>query len=427
MANSFISVVIVTTAVIMALFGNDGNIGQNAIPSSDGTVSQVDISVVQKEEDDTESLGEEKIYPDSRIILYRFIPESELYDTTKLLDLGEEAGYNDIFNAVTDEVFPGKEIPPVYSISKTKEYIVCDFGEEWLDSFNKGELYEFCNTLVMTLCKNGFCESAGFRINGKTGLLGGEVWDMAELKVLETADPQQFTEIRASIPYSGLRISGTEHYFDVAKDLKKDDKAKEIHKILKLAGELTNEFDHPSDNDMRHAIQYLIWATEPVDIDTNSINYDVKTAQTIMPIAASISKRLALQENWFWIKEHIEQTARTVYGDDVVVKHQQPMYPYQWFETEGVYTPPHMGGAGNLIPHLYSYTDIAGVITAEVTYLEENMQGIYLPGLGKTTENYDEVDSYLANEAVRHIVTMQRADDGRLVVRSHHFKDTGGN
>ena len=374
-----------------------------------------------KEPLSSESSNEQIDYTDSRKILYRFIPESGLYDVNKLLDLDYDYDCNDIFNLVTDELFPNHEIPAVNSMTLNKSYFICDLSEEWLDTFNKGQLYEFCNTLAMTLIKSGYCESVGFRIDGKIGLLGDEVWSLAELKVLEGGNAEQFSKIREAIPYTGLAIDGAEHYFDFSKALKKDNKAVEISRLLKLAGELTNEFEHPSDNDMRYAVQYLIWATEPVDIDANSEDYNVDTAQTIMPVAASVSQRLAMQENCFWLKEHIEQTAKTVYGDDIVIVHQDPIYPYRWFETEGVYTPPHMGGAGKLIPHLYSYTDMGGVITAEVAYLKENMQGIYIPELDKTTESYDEVDNYLLNTATRHKVKLQRADDGRLTVRSHHL------
>ncbi len=403
----------------------ESNDAVSSLPEKAETSSESSAETERREASDNS--GEEILYTDSRKILYHFIPESGLYDVGKLLELDDDANYNDVFNAVTDKVFPGKEIPTVNSMAMNKAYIVCDLGEDWLDTFNKGQLYEFCNTLVMTLQKNGYCESVGFRIDGEIGLLGGEVWDLAELKVLNSVDAEQFAAIRANIPYSGLKLHGGEHYFDFAKELKNDSKAVEIHRILKLAGELTNEFGHPSDNDMEYAIQHLIWATEPVKLDPANENYDVLTAQAVMPIAASVSQRLAMLENYFWFKEHIEETARIIYGDDVEIKHRQPLLPYKWFEAEGVYTPPHMGIDWNLIPHLYSYTEIGGVITAEVAYLRSTTQGFYNAAADKQMDNYDDVDQYLMNDAVRHEVTLLRASDGRLTLRGHRLIYTGGN
>lgn len=432
MGNSFLTTVIVTASVIMACFGNPAPTVNEMPAPSEQVISQPassadkndDITYPQIQDDD---FGDEKIYPDNRKILYRYIPESGLYDTSKLLEFSDEADYNDIFNEVTAEVFPDSEIPEVLSIVKTKEFIVCNFDDEWLDTFNKGQLHEFCNTLVMTLCKNGYCENVGFRINGEVGLLGGEVWDLAELKILQTADADQFRDLRAEIPYGGMRLNGGESYFYLAKSLKGDNMAEKILKVMRLAGELTNEFDHPSDMDMKNAVQSLIWSTEPIYINTDSENYDVETVQKIAPITASVSQRLGFQETCFWMKEHIEETAYLVFGKDVVIKHCEPSLPYKWFETEGVYTPPHMGGAWRVIPHIYRYSVENDTVTVEAAYLREYMQGVYDAINDKFTDNYDEIEEYLEKRAQRHIVKLQVEPDGRLTVRQHYLKNLGGN
>jgi len=367
--------------------------------------------------------------PDNRIVVYRFIPESELYDISKLLEIDSTSDYVDVFNYVCDEVFPNTEIPVINAITLSKSHIVCDFSEDWLNVFSKGQLYEFCNTLVMTLKQNGICESVSFQIDGKLGLLGEEVWQTAELKILESADASEFTKIREQIPYNGMQLHGGESYFDLAKSLKNDATALKIQRTLRFAGELTNEFDHPSDMDMQKAVQSLIWSTKPIYITPDNEYYDVEVTQKIMPIAASVSQRLAMQETCFWIKEHIEETAYRIFGNDTVIKHCEPSLPYQWFETEGVYTPPHMGGAGHIIPHLYSYTvDIDNeTVNAEVAYLRYTMQGFYDAVLDKFTEDYDEVEDYLENRAQRHIVTLRTEPGGSFLIRQHHLSVPGGN
>ena len=103
--------------------------------------------------------------------------------------------------------------------------------------------------------------------------------------------------------------------------------------------------------------------------------------------------------------------------------HQQPRLHYKWFETEGVYTPPHMGGGWNIIPHLYSYTVDAEnkTVTAEVAYLRNTMQGIYDAVQDKFMQDYDDIEDYLENRAQRHAVTLRTEADGRLTIRQHHL------
>ncbi|MBQ4538520.1 MAG: hypothetical protein II995_02815 [Oscillospiraceae bacterium] len=396
---------------------------EQASVASSESASGINPEVESKESETKQPSGNEKIYPDNRVILYRFIADSELYDTTKLLEVKDGAKFGDIFNIVVEEMFPNIDVPTIHSVAMSKSCVFCNFGEDWLDTFNKGQLYEFCNTLTMTLQKNGFCESVSFMIDGKTGLLGGETWECAELKVLEGASADECADIRASIPYGGLKQHGADSYFDFAKTVKKDDMAEKIHRVLKFAGELINEFDHPSEMDMENAVQNLIWCTEPIDIAPDSEYYDVKIAQQLIPITSSVSQRLAFQENCFWLKEHIEESAYEIFGADVVIKHCEPRMPYKWFETEGVYTPPHMGGGWNIIPHLYSYTVDAEnkTVTAEVAYLRNTMQGIYDAVQDKFMEDYDDIEEYLQNRAQRHIVMLRTEADGRLTIRQHHL------
>ena len=384
---------------------------------------KTDNNKFDDKEDVSAPSGKEKVYPDNRVILYRFIADSELYDTTKLLEIKDDAKFGDIFNIVVEEMFPNIDVPTIHSVAMSKSCVFCNLGEDWLDTFSKGQLYEFCNTLAMTLQKNGFSESVCFLIDGKTGLLGGETWECAELKVLESASADECTAIRETIPYSGLKQHGGESYFDFAPSLKNDDMAKKIHHVLKFGGELTNEFDHPSDMDMENAIQSLIWCTEPIEIDPDSEYYDVQIAHQLIPITSSVSQRLAFQETCFWLKEHIEQSAYGIFGSDAVIKHREPRLPYKWFETEGVYTPPHMGGGWSIIPHLYSYTVDAEnqTVIAEVAYLRNTMQGIYDAVQDKFMQDYDDIEDYLENRAQRHAVTLRTEAGGRLTIRQHHL------
>ena len=370
--------------------------------------------------------------PDGTLLLYRYLPESELYEAAKFLTMPESPTLWDVFLAVADEVLDADELPKVNSISIQKNYITCDLSADWLDRFYKAELNEFCNSLVMTMQQNGLCENMGFLIDGEVGLLGGGVWETPALKLLNSGDPKEFDAIRASIPYTGIdepdSILCSDWYGPLERPeaLQNDETADEILRVLTLTGDLKEDFDTPAGRNGNDTILYLIWATNCITTNPNDENYDAQTAQTLLPLAAAVSERLGAPEDWFWLREHIEETARILYGDGFVAEHQQPSLPYKWFETEGVYTPPHMGGGWSITPYLYSYTENDGVITAEVAYLCESYGGTYDAAYyrdenAKQLASLEEVMDCLANTAQRRTVTLRRENDGRLTLQSHHF------
>ena len=378
----------------------------------------------QAEDDTIQFPPAELIEPDGKLLIYRFWADSKLYEANKLIKMPDKATLFDVFAAVFGELFADEELPKINAVTKQKSYVVFDLSEEWLDRLNKGELYEFCNTLAMTVLKNCGCENVGFMVDGEFGLLGGECWETEELIMLPKADAEQFAKIRAKIPYSGLQ----KREYDgvkMADSLQNDQTAQEIYSVLAMAGNMPKDFDTPNDHDMDEAILHLIWCTEAVKTYPQDLGYDLEKAQIILPLASSVSQKLNMQEDSFWLKEHIEQSARLIYGDDFKVVHQQPRLPYKWFETEGVYTPPHMGGGWNIMPYIFDYKEQNGVITAEVAYLKETMSGICEAANTDSEPKYmlsdDEVLQYLQNSAIRREITLKRESDGRLTIKSHHF------
>ena len=48
--------------------------------------------------------------------------------------------------------------------------------------------------------------------------------------------------------------------------------------------------------------------------------------------------------------EWVEATARAIWGEEVPVVHEDAGH-WTWHETEGVYTPPHMGVGSEVLPY----------------------------------------------------------------------------
>ena len=404
--------------------------GENSSLPSQVSPSSLQEEQSASEQPSVEAPQAELNQPDGTLLLYRYLPDAELYEAAKQLPMPASPTVGDVFFAVASEVLEESTLPKVNRITMQKSYVTIDLGEEWLDRFSKGELNEFCNSLVMTMRQNGVCESVGFRIDGEVGLLGGEVWQPAELRLIDSGDPESFTAIRQQIPYTGIKepylfldVNG-EKVPNRAASLQGDETADQILRVLALAGDPGEDFDTPAERDGGDLVLYLLWATNYVTIDPNDADYDVQTAQILLPLAASVSERLGAQEDWFWLREHIEETARILYGDAFSVVHRRPSLPYKWFETEGVYTPPHMGGGWSVMPYLYRYTEENNVLTAEVAYLIESYDGVYDAAPGeerKPLTSLQEVDDCLARTAKRRTVTLHREADGRLTLQSHHF------
>lgn len=421
-------------AAVMAFCGCDNTaVSTEKAPNSKENVSVLETDseiksssqIAAVEDERIEAPLAELIQPDERLLLYRFLPDAKIYEANKLIEMPPQPTLLNVFCSVYDEVFKDRDMPGVNAVTQQKSYVVFDLKKEWLQSLNKGELYEFCNTLAMTVMQNCNCDNVGFKIDGEFGMLGGECWKTEELIMLPNSDPAEFAAIRAQIPYTGLCEPNYNGKLKMEQQLLNDETAQEIYRVLALAGDMPKEFDHPNDHDMNNAVLYLLWCTQYISTYPQEQGYDAQTAQIMLPLASAVSQRLNMQESSFWLKEHIEQSGRLIYGDDFKVVHQRPRLPYKWFETEGVYTPPHMGGGWNIMPYIFSYSEKDDVITAQVAYMCETMSGICDAALKGAEPRYfnteDEVLKYLQNGAVMREITLKRENDGRLTVRSHHF------
>ena len=80
----------------------------------------------------------------------------------------------------------------------------------------------------------------------------------------------------------------------------------------------------------------------------------------------------------------MEATAQAIWGEEVPIVHEDAGH-WTWHETEGVYTPPHMGIGSEVLPYPHSITQMEDGWTAEVSYLLMNMGGV-----SGTTEEYQQ-------------------------------------
>ena len=365
---------------------------------------------------------------DGTLLLYEYL-ESGIYKAEEEIPLQVRTNLYDVFLAVAQNVLPAGEMPPVNSVTQEKGFVVWDLSGQWLETYDKGELELFCNSLYMTVMQNvQSIDSMQFTVDGEEGLLGGDVWEAAPLQLLENPDAAAFDAIRAQIPYPGLKgpeylTAEESNYRDLfPQELREDETAREIQRVLALAGDL-GTFEAAENIDQKTAITYLLWATPYVSSDPAEGD---AYWEELIPLAAAVSQELNFQETWFWMKEHIEESARLLFGDSMTVVHQEPSLPYSYFEDYGVYTPPHMGGGWNIIPVILSYEEEGDTVTAQVVYLMDSMGGLMDSedrGSGEMPEylDWESALDYAQNTARQREVILRREGDGRLTIQSCRY------
>ncbi|MBS4784540.1 MAG: hypothetical protein KH009_00335 [Clostridiales bacterium] len=331
----------------------------------------------------------------------------------------------DLFCLAAEEILPEGELPRVNSISAPKGYYVeWDLSADWLERYTVDELEWFGNTLWMTLSWNSRdIASMAFLVDGQPGLLGEDTWQAPPLRLLRDSTAADFTAIRAQVPYSGLvpvADYGDAEYDFMPQELQDDPVALEIRRLLTQTGWL-GEFTGPEDVDQRRMITTLIWATPSVTASPA----EPDARQELIPLIADVSAQTGIWEDTAFLKEHIEQSARLLFGEEMVVQHQRPWLPYIYWEEQGIYTPPHMGGGWSELPILLSYQAAGEGYTARVAYLQESMGGIRDAGLvwGEDRDLSrpippEEVLTYAQEQATQWQVTIRREQDGRLTLRS---------
>lgn len=342
--------------------------------------------------------------------IYRFFGDGKLYETEETAYPGEEN-----LLAVINHIAAERNIPeplPILSITQQKGFVVVDFEQSLLDQFDKGTLYELLTTLVMTLRQNVLSvETVQFQLGGEVGVFG-ETYEPAPL-AFAPGDPAEFAAILAAIPYEGIQQREVE--FPIAPI---DETAKEISLFLLTLGKIEQDAATPAELDQNDLRLSCIWATAYYWSTPNEWEPE-RYRRELAPIADSVSAKLDMTEDMFWIADHVRQTARLLCGDDFLL----PLADYshwRYFEQEGVITPPHMGGGYGVLPFVLDYEATADAYRVEAVYIYEGMGGYFLWGDEKNIPE-NQLSDFVQNEAPRREIVLKRAADGSLRFVSHRF------
>jgi hypothetical protein len=312
---------------------------------------------------------------------------------------------------------------PVLSITQRKGFVTVDFAESIIEDNGKAQAYWMLTTLGATLRENlTTFERVQYRMEGEVGVFGDE-WEIPPLKLVE-GNPEEFTAIRAGIPYvSEESVYGdtfSENYQAIVGTDETSWKLASYLSKLHLAGRtLQSLAGLPNE----HIIETAVYATLPCYSDVsneNEINYYPELKPFEVP--AGELTGLGFPETMFWLKEHVEETIRILYGD-VDYEHQSFMGDkFQYLELLGVYTPTHMGGGSTSIPVILSYEETEDEIVAEVAYLSSGMSGYayasHNPDGGWVEFSESELEDFARDKAARHTVTVSKEPDGRFLLKS---------
>jgi hypothetical protein len=174
-----------------------------------------------------------------------------------------------------------------------------------------------------------------------------------------TLPPEEYTQLRQTVPYPGLpdnsKWSRDEPYIIEPPG----ERGREFVALLnRMTFHKRIQFISPDEIDTDSLISIGIWESELLSVE----DYP-----QLKPIADSV---LDIQ---FRLKEHIEATIQDIFGEVAEIPHHS-VNLYDWYENEGVYTPPHIGMSHAPMPVILNCEENETSYILTVVYLD----GAYL-------------------------------------------------
>ncbi len=149
-----------------------------------------------------------------------------------------------------------------------------------------------------------------------------------------------------------------------------DETAGEIAVFLSALGQIEQDAASPAALDQERLTMSCIWATTYY-YSAPGVYYDgqARYRKELGPIADSVSAKLGMAEDWFWIADHVRQTAKQLCGDDFNLKlTRENCEPWKYMNWMGVITPPHMGGGYSVLPVVLNYETVENGYRVEAVY-----------------------------------------------------------
>ncbi len=350
---------------------------------------------------------------DGVITVYRAFPNSDVLESVEVKAPDGEVTIWDVINAV--ETVLDEELP-IRTITQQQGLLVIDVSHQLFDRYPKREIYPLLTAVGVTLRENHKAfEQLQYQVDGEVGMLG-ELYTLPPLK-LANGSAQDYAAIRASIPYEGLFNEGEQRSL-----IEMDDTSRQILRYLGLLEVIDKDVTSASELGNQYLIQTAIFHTQHYSIDSYDKQFS-NYREELSALQESVSEKLGMVETWFWMEEHVQESTRLIFGDEVTIRHTNlKQYPYLYMQTEGVYTPPHMGIWSAPVPFLLGYQDLGDSYRVEMAFVLSTMNGYVDPDknddvlIGK-----EDIDEYVRTTSRRREVILKKQEDGRVTLVSHRY------
>lgn len=122
-----------------------------------------------------------------------------------------------------------------------------------------------------------------------------------------------------------------------------------------------------------------------------------------------------VRDTQFYLKEHVEETARILFGPDTVLEHQSSL-SFRWYPKEGVYTPPHRGVGGYTDVALLDYVDHGDHYEATAVYLDYLFHIVaYADENGQAIPD-EELAETIADRLTKYRITLGKGEQSPYVI-----------
>ena len=344
------------------------------------------------------------------ITVYKAYPNTKIFEPTKVVVDNTDVTLLDVIGEA-EKVLDVKL--PILAVTQEAGTVTVNLSQAFMDTYGKREIYPILNTIGMTFKENQKdFKGVVYQINGETGLFG-EPYPLPVLKLLE-GTAEEFTAVRAKVPYEGLYTIPIISEYDEA--------GNKIANFLSMLPPLDKDVASVSELDNQYILRTALLHTSFYITDILGGERE-HYREILKPIEGPVSEKLGLgfTETMFWLKEHVEQTAKLIFGDDITIKHESlKAYNYLYFGIEGVYTPPHTEGGPSIRPFLLDYEDLGDSYKVKAVYVLESMEG-YIDADTRAIIPEVELKNYVNTKGIPREIVLSKAEDGTLRFVSHRF------
>ncbi len=344
------------------------------------------------------------------ITVYKAYPNSEIFEPTKVAVDNADITLLDIIGEAEKAL---NVKLPILAVTQEAGTVTINLSQAFMDTYDKWEIYPILNTIGMTLKENQRNFNAVvYQVNGRTDFFG-ESYALPVLKLIQ-GSPEEFSALRAKVPYEGLdTITMISEY---------DEIGNKIANFLSMLPPLDKDIATISELDNQYVLRTALYYTQYYTTDI--VNGEEEHYREVLkPIEGPISEKLGqgFAETMFWLKEHVEQTAKIIFGNSVTIEHESlKVYNYLYFAVEGVYTPPHTEGGPMARPFMLDYEDLGDRYRAKVVYVQESMEG-YIDADTRAIIPEAELKNYVQTKGRKREIILRKAEGGTLQFVSHRF------